>query len=176
MTSLLKKSALSLLAIVAATLIFNSSAAVKGEKNVGVQLGYTTCNKSAVAGIGFSYAFSSHFRLAPNLQYAFRNHNRDGLLINFDCHVPLDINSGKKVEVYPIVGLNYSCWTDYYKEYLTEEESDDVSTRKNRFGLNAGAGVNYKITDTIKLSFETRYTLVKSFSTTTLALGIAYRF
>lgn len=153
-----------------------TSAAVKGEKNVGLQLGYTTYNESAVAGIGFSYAFSNHFRVAPNLQYAFRNNNRDGLLLNFDFHVPLNIESGNKFEVYPIVGLNYSCWTNYHKEQEREKSSDDFTTRKNRFGLNAGAGVGYNVTETLRLNFDARYTLVKSYNTATFALGIAYRF
>ena len=172
-----KNIAIAAVAMLGSVLFFQAQGAVKGEKNVGVTAGYTSSNKSAVAGIGFSYAFSQHFRVAPNLQYAFRNNNRDGLLINFDFHVPLNIEGGNKVEIYPIVGLNYSCWTNYYKsEEKEKESSDDVSTRKNRFGLNAGAGVGYNVTETIRLNFDARYTLVKGFNTTTLALGIAYRF
>lgn len=177
MITYLRNIVIAVLALVGSAVLFQAQAAVKGERNVGVTAGYTSSNKSAVAGIGFSYAFSQHFRVAPNLQYAFRNNNRDGLLINFDFHVPLNIESGNKVEIYPIVGLNYSCWTNYYKsEEKEKDNSNDVSTRKNRFGLNAGAGVGYNVTETIRLSFDARYTLVKGFNTTTLAAGIAYRF
>ncbi|MDE7153127.1 MAG: porin family protein [Muribaculaceae bacterium] len=153
----------------------SGKAAVKGEKNVGVELGYTSRNESAVAGIQFSYAFSEHFRVAPNLQYAFRNNNRDGMLINFDFHVPLDIQSGSKFEIYPLAGLNYSCWTSY-QEVWSNDKFDDVSKRKNRFGLNLGAGVGLNATESLRFTFEARYSLVKRFSTTTLALGVAYRF
>lgn len=157
------------------TCAFGSTAAVKGEKNVGVELGYTSRNKSAVAGIMFSYTFSEHLRVAPNMQYAFRNNNRDGLLINFDFHVPLDIETGKKFEIYPLAGLNYSCWTSYH-EVLSYDKINDVSTRKNRFGLNLGAGVGLNATESLRFSLEARYSLVKQFSTTTLALCVAYRF
>ncbi|MDE6266988.1 MAG: porin family protein [Muribaculaceae bacterium] len=165
----------SIILVTFSSVLLNSSAAVKGEKSVGIQLGYTSYNESAVAGIGFSYTFSSHFRFAPNLQYAFRNNNRDGLLINFDCHIPLKIESGEKVEVYPIAGINYSCWTRYYSDE-EKAQSNDVSKRKNRFGLNAGAGVGYNVTGALRLTFEARYSLVKHYDTTTLALGIGYRF
>lgn len=177
MNSYIKCAVVGGLAIVAGSMAMDSAAAVKGEKNFGVQLGYTSLNESVVAGINFSYTFSQHFRVAPNLQYAFRNNNRDGLLINFDFHVPLDIQSGTKFEIYPIVGLNYSCWTKYHKDVIDEDgNSDDVSTRKNRFGLNAGGGVGFNATSTLRFTFEARYTLVKSYNTTTLALGVAYRF
>ncbi len=62
-----------------------------GEKTLGVEAGYTTKNKSGMAGIEFTYRFSKHFRLAPSVNYVFRYNKQDALLLNVHAHVAVPL-------------------------------------------------------------------------------------
>ncbi len=147
---------------------------VKGEKSLGPKIGYASKNKSAVAGLVFQYAFSEHFRLAPELGYIFRHDNLDAFQFDINAHMPFSF-TGEKVAFYPLAGLNYSSWSHHFdrSELL---ETDDVSTRTSRFGLNLGAGFDLRCTKTLKLTLEAKYTLMKGYSNTAITAGISYVF
>lgn len=145
------------------------------EKSFGIKTGYISRNESMLAGIWFRYSFSEHFRLAPDAQVAFRHNDRDALQIDLDCHVPFRFTDGAKVSLYPIAGINYSSWN----RHLTPEQresDDDVSTRNGYFGLNFGAGTDLRCSETLKLTLDARYSLVKSNSGIQISLGIGYIF
>lgn len=144
----------------------------KGEKSVGIKGGYVTRNTSAMAGIFFHYRFSNHFTLSPNIDYVFRNNGSDAFLFNIDTHYPIALGTSR-VEFYPIAGLNYSSWGIPGSDNPNE---DDVSTRRNQFGLNAGIGFNYQATPTLKLFIQGKYTAVSKYSTGIFSAGIAYTF
>lgn len=163
--------ALSLLAVSAPEA---NAQCARGQKSFGVNAGYVTRNKSAVAGIEFQYGFSSHFRIAPGARCIFRNNDRDAIQLDLDTHYPFTF-TGDRAALYPIVGLNYSWWNSHSRTQDPAEE-EDVSTRKRNFGLNAGAGFEFTATPTLKLHFEARYSMVKSNSSLQLAAGIAYIF
>lgn len=147
---------------------------VKGEKSLGPKVGYVSKNKTAVAGLAFQYAFTSHFRIAPELGYIFRHNDLDAFAFDINGHVPFNF-TGEKVAFYPLAGLNYSSWSHHFdREELME--TDDVSTRTNRFGLNLGAGFDLRCSETLKLTIEAKYTLMKVYSTTVLTVGISYVF
>ena len=161
---------LGLLAIAAvSTACPPDASAQKGEKTFGIKTGYITRNKSALAGIEFSYRFSKHFMLNPNIDYAFRNNNIDAFLFNIDTAYPIAIGS-PRAEIYPIAGLNYSSWNSR----VPDEE--DSSVRTSRFGLNAGIGFIYKVTPTLRLNASARFTAVKRVSTGLFNIGIGYCF
>lgn len=147
---------------------------VKGEKSVGPKLGYVSKNQSAVAGLVFQYAFSNHFRLAPELGYVFRHKDMDAFTFDINAHVPFGF-TGEKVAFYPLAGLNYSSWSRHFKEE-DMMEIKDVSTRTARFGLNLGAGFDLRCSETLKLSFEAKYLLIKGFTTVAVTAGISYVF
>ncbi|MDE5970761.1 MAG: porin family protein [Muribaculaceae bacterium] len=144
------------------------------EKTIGVEAGYNSKNQSALAGIAFSYRFSHHFRLAPNVQYVFNNKNIDGFSINIDAHVPFGLKN-TPVELYPIAGMNYSMWNNK-AELFDQDFNNDVSTRQSNFGLNLGGGVGMKFSAHLRLFVEGRYTFVRHFSTAMVSAGIVYSF
>lgn len=139
---------------------------------IGVSTGYNTKNESGSVGVWMNYDVSSVFRIAPNVEYIFRSQHSDAFLINLDFNFPLPLKTSTKIDVYPIAGVTYACWSIH----TPMRNSDDVTTRKNRFGLNVGAGVGYRVTDRMKLKLDARYSLVKDFSTTIISLGIGYAF
>lgn len=111
------------------TLAFGASAQVeRGQKSFGPRVGYITKNNSALVGLNFDYAFSSHVRIAPAIGLVFRNEDRDALLIDVDMHFP--IATSARSGFYPLVGAAFNSWA--YHE-IDEETHDDVITRKERF-------------------------------------------
>lgn len=147
---------------------------VKGEKSFGPKIGYISKNKSAMAGLFFQYAFSEHLRVAPEIGYVFRHNDMDAFTIDINAHVPFGF-TGEKAAFYPLAGLNYSSWNCHFdrEEF---ERSDDVSTRTSRFGMNLGAGFELRCNESLKLTLEAKYCLIKSFSSAQIAAGISFIF
>lgn len=146
----------------------------KGEKTIGIELGYSSFSEAPATGIAFSYRFSRRLRIAPNVQYIFRKNQIDAFIFNCDIHVPFPVKDSP-VEFYPIAGINYSSW-NHRNVHLHSSLSDDVSTRDSQFGLNLGSGVGIRCTGNLRLFIEGRYSFVRDYDTTTILAGIAYSF
>lgn len=159
-----------------AVIAFGALAATKGEKSLGLRLGYHTANKAPAAGIWFQYSFSHHFRLAPNVEYVFRHNGVDGYHFNLDAHFPIGVS--RRFDIYPIAGVGFVAMYDHndYQAETYEDNGDDVSTRTTRFALNFGAGVEYYCTRSLKLFAEGKFNWVKDFNSGVFAVGIGYVF
>lgn len=140
----------------------------RGEKTIGVLAGYNIRNSAPLAGVSFTYAFNSHFRIAPGINYVFRKDNHDAFIFNLDAQFPFRVSQDSKFKVYPLAGLAYT-------SHNTKGD-DDVSTRTYRFGINAGFGANMNITPTLRLTLEGKYILVRNIPTGQIYLGISYCF
>lgn len=145
----------------------------KGEKTVSVAAGYVSRYKSISAGVAFSYRFSKVFTLAPSVDYIFRHHDYDGLMINLDTRYSLPLTT-PRWDVYPIAGANITSWTHHHPKL--DDNDDDVTSRTNRLGLNAGLGVAFRVTPTMRLALEGKGEFVKSMSTAVVKLSIGYTF
>lgn len=151
---------------------FGASAQVeRGQKSFGPRVGYITKNNSALVGLNFDYAFSSHVRIAPAIGLAFRNQDRDALLIDVDVHFPIATSS--KAAFYPFVGAAFNSWA-YHN--VDDETHDDVTSRHNGFGLNAGAGWEIRLSESLRLGVEAKYTLIRHNPNGQFAARIAYVF
>jgi len=144
----------------------------RGEKTLGIKVGYISHNESAVTGLTFQYALSSMVRLSPEIGCAFRHNNEDALLIDLNVHTPFGI-SGDKVALYPLAGLAFNSWATHR---VSDLDDADVTTHTNRFGVNLGAGFDLRCSSTLKLNIEAKYTLIKSYSGVLLTAGISYIF
>lgn len=145
----------------------------RGEKSVGLRGGYTTRNSTASAGLYFSYRFTKHFRIAPKIDYAFRHNDTDAFSFNFDTEYPISLSTTGDVNFYPIAGLNYSTFSTHA---TLSDASDDASVRDNQFGLNAGAGIEYFASPTLRLAFESKCQFIKQYSGGWFTVSIGYRF
>ena len=163
----------------AATIMFfapgirQAYAAEKGEKSVGLKGGYTTVNHSAAAGLYFQYSFSDHFRLAPDVDYVFRHDRSDALAINLNAQFPIAIAS-ERFSIYPFAGLSYGIWSHHNR--ADSEGSTGGTSRVKRFGLNGGAGVEMRVTPTLKLMAEARYSWIRHYDGGFFGVGIGYIF
>ncbi|MBD5229607.1 MAG: porin family protein [Bacteroidales bacterium] len=149
------------------------------ENAMGVRVGYNTRNSSPTAGLWFQHEFAPHFRLAPNVDYIFRHDNSDALSINCNGQFPFHFGQYNAFVFYPLAGINYTSWNYHHSDDPADSSSDgdgDVTSRNNRFGFNAGAGLEYRVTPTLKLALEAKGTLVKSYSSATISVSIGYVF
>lgn len=169
--SRMRKLKLILLSVFLLLSVGSVAAAVRGEKSVGLKAGYCTRNESAVAGAYFQYAFSSHFRLSPNIDYVFRHEGSDAFIFGLTAQFPIGI-TGSRFDMYPLAGVSYSIWN--YQSH--GEASDDVSTRVNRFGLDFGMGVEYKFASALKIFAQGKFNLVKDYNSGIFVVGIGYVF
>lgn len=145
----------------------------KGEKSVGLRGGYTTSNESAIAGLYFQYSFSDRFRIAPDIDYSFRNNGTDAISLNLNAHVPFSLAAGRAA-FYPLAGLNYTSWNIHKR--LEIEDNDDAKSRIDRLGFNIGAGFEYYVKPTLKLGFEGKYRWTKDYDSGVFNLSIGYVF
>jgi len=143
-----------------------------GRKTLGLQTGFSSYNKSALAGIEFTYRFNRHLRFAPSANYIFRRFSKDALSVNLNVHVPFQITP--RWDIYPFAGLNYSSWN--YHTSGTANEDSDVTSRITRFGINAGAGVGLNLSQSLTLGLSAGYTFIKVFHGANIYARIAYRF
>ncbi|MDE6346061.1 MAG: porin family protein [Muribaculaceae bacterium] len=151
------------------------------ENSMGIRVGFNTRNSSPAAGLWFQHEFAPHFRLAPNIDYIFRRNDTDALSINCNGQFPIHFGGSGAFVFYPLAGLNYTSWNYHHNDDpdISDSSSDgngDVTSRKNRFGFNAGAGLEYRVSPTLKLALEAKGTLVKSYSSATVTLSIGYVF
>ncbi|MEF9923887.1 MAG: outer membrane beta-barrel protein [Muribaculaceae bacterium] len=162
----MKKIILILIAIF--TLIPSTTFAQRGERTMGLMGGYNTRNQSGIAGIYFQYRFSKYFRLAPDFQYAFQHHNLSSFEFNGNAHFPLKLTT--QINFYPLVGITYQSWR---QSGIGDAKGTETS---KRFGGNFGGGFEYMATPTLKLLVEGKYSLIKSYSSGGITLGIGYLF
>lgn len=169
----MKKLFITLASALALTVCASGAGIERGQKTFGLRAGYATVTHAPMAGIEFSYAFSPHFVLAPNIDYVFRHNRVDGLLFNIDYNGPWSLSHDGRLYFYHILGVNYASWST---RELDEETSDDVTTRFNRVGLDFGAGLALYVTPTLRLSLQGKFNWIKNYNTGLFNLGISYVF
>lgn len=82
--------------------------------------------------------------------------------------------------LYPLVGINYTSWkqddvfglgdngSDDDYEY---ESTDNPSSSGSSIGLNIGGGVQYKLTNHIRIGAELKYQTITGFNTAIIGIG-----
>ncbi len=144
----------------------------RGEKSFGPRIGFAARNTSASAGLVFEYSFSRHVRIAPQAGIIFRHKDLDALAIDVDVHFPIPF-SGDRLAFYPLAGINFTSWS---RHGISPDTNKDVSAHLNRFGGNAGVGLEMKCTTTLKLNVEAKSTVMKTYPGAQVSAGIAYVF
>lgn len=158
--------------------------AQKGEKAVGVNLGYGTEISNLGIGAKFQYGITDAIRAEASFDYFLKKDLASMWDINVNAHYLFPI--ADKFKVYPLVGLTYTNWKldgsdvdlDFGDEETGEYE-DEVSTESSntgKFGVNLGAGAEYAITDRLNVNFEVKYQLISDFNQAVFGIGVAYKF
>lgn len=164
--TVMKKSTLrllpALLAVMAAFLFAPSASAQKGKMTLGLSGGYATNNDGGYTNLFFQYEPIAHVRLAPEIGYVFRNDGKSAFNLAVDVHFPFRI--GRPVSVYPLVGVVFNSW---------KYPGDNTL---NRAGADFGAGVDFHLTNYLKLSLQGKYSLMNDVSGGFIGMGMGYVF
>lgn len=161
-----------LLAAVAAMTFIAAGAVERGEKTLGLRAGFNGRNSSGLAGVMFQYAFSSRFRLAPNVDYVFRHKSTDAYSVSVNAHFPINFGSYKRFDIYPLAGVNFISWN----HRLNDTDGHDTSSRTSHMGLNIGGGMEFYCTPSLKICAEGKFNWVTNYNSGVVNLGIGYVF
>lgn len=161
--------------------------AQKGEKAIGINLGYGSEVSNVGLGAKFRYGITDAIRTEASFDYFFK---KDGLSmwdINLNAHYLFHLSD--KLNVYPLAGLTYTNWKmagydidlgnfegfgNDWGDYV--EDSTDESSKSGKFGVNLGAGIEYGLTSNLSIGFEVKYQLIADFNQAVLGIGVAYKF
>ncbi len=129
---------------VLAIVFVSTSFAQKGEKSIGLNLGYNTTTENTGIGARFQYNIAEWTRIAPSFNYYFENNDHSGMEANLDLHY---VFPSELKMLYSIVGLNYS-------------NIDSNGHTDSGFGVNIGAGLQIPISRQINLGAEYKKALI----------------
>lgn len=158
--------------------------AQKGEKAVGVNLGYGTEISNLGIGAKFQYGITDAIRAEASFDYFLKKDFLSMWDVNVNVHYLFPI--ANKFKVYPLVGLTYTNWKmdGFDMSYGFDNEElgdygDEVSVggaNTGKFGVNLGAGAEYSINSNLSVNFEIKYQLISDFNQAVLGVGVAYKF
>ncbi len=163
------------LLITAAPAIFASG----HEKIFALSGGFNTKNTSGVAGVHFTYGLNSFLRISPSASYIFKHDGIDAFTINADCQFAF--RTSQSITIYPLAGIGYWSWnvSSASTDILPLDagpDTDDVNSRSTRYSINMGGGVQWMATETLALTLEGKYALMKHSPTAIFSISIGYRF
>lgn len=169
---------------------------------IGVNVTYGTEVGSVGFGVKGQYRFIDQFRGEAAFEYFLKKDNVSAWDVNVNLHYLIPVANNLKV--YPLAGvtymrgishfetsaissyssapnpLNYSSQASYQaalENYLRGGESSSTTSSDGHFGANLGAGIEYDLSDSWKIGFETKYQIIgKGFSQVAFTVGAAYKF
>ncbi len=169
---------------------------------IGVNVTYGTEVGNIGFGVKGQYRFIDQIRGEAAFEYFLKKDNVSAWDINVNLHYLIPVANNLKV--YPLAGvtymrvishfetsaissyssapnpLNYSSLTSYQaalENYLRGGESSSTTSSDGHFGANLGAGIEYDLSDSWKIGFETKYQIIgKGFSQVVFTVGAAYKF
>jgi hypothetical protein len=167
-----KKTLLILLAIL---FVATSSFAQKGNKALGLNLGYGSYNENVTLGAKFNYGLTNKIQLSPSLNYFFKKDDVNGLELNVNAHYLFNI--APHVNLYPLAGLVLVCWDHRYKiGPIFGEKGYNLHNYVTRFGLNLGGGINFRTADSFSIGVEMKYTIIHDVGQFVPMLHLMYHF
>ena len=135
--------------------------AAGGDMAVGLNGGFATYNDGGYMSLYYQYEFATHFRLAPEIGYVFRNDGCSAFTMNVDMQFPFRLH--RVVAVYPLVGLTFNNWMWH-------------DGNAARVGGNFGAGIDFYLTNYLKLNIQGKYSVMNDTSGGFFGVCIGYEF
>lgn len=162
-----------LLTIVSVILVSLGAFAQKGEKNIGAHVLYGTEIEQFGLGAKFQYNVTDAIRLEAVGDYFPESDDWSMFDINLNGHYLFHF--ANKFIAYPLVGINYTRVTvdlsDLNDGYIYEDlgkESD------GSIGFNIGGGIQYNLTDKLRIGAELKYQTISGWNTPMIGIGLTY--
>lgn len=146
-----------------------SASAQQGEKAVGATLSYGTEIENLGVGVKGQYYFTDRFRGEASFDYFFKKNYLSMWDLNANLHYLIDLSDDWKV--YPLAGLGYTNWTVSGIE-IEGLKSSSASTGK--IAVNLGGGIQYDLSERLKLNAELKYQIINNYNQVVLGVGFAY--
>lgn len=136
--------------------------AQQGSTWVGANLNYGMDSNYKNFGVGakVQYEFIDNFRAEASGDYFFKKDYLSEWDVNLNAHYLIHV--GDQLTIYPLVGLTMLSFVPEYGD------SD------SKIGFNAGAGIEYPITEAIKVNAEFKYQYVKDGDRPVISVGVAF--
>ena len=172
---------------------------------IGVNVSLATGDIGTIGfGAKAQYRFIDQFRGEASFNYFLKKDYVSSWDVNLNFHYLIPV--ANSIKVYPLAGVtykrvishfetsaissyssepnpfNYSSETAYlkalenYYNYLSGGESSSTTSSDGHFGANLGAGVDFDLSDSWKLNFETKYQLISNYGQVVFTVGAAYKF
>lgn len=158
----------SIIFIIMAIMAIASSISAHAEQcKVSAAAQFLYASKHSMAGLGVQVQVepATNFRLAPELNYYFKN---DGLsALNASLNLHYVIHTSNVFALYPLVGFTYG-------HYKMDHHMGDST--KDRCGANVGLGAQYRIQDRLHFFTEARFQIMKDYNQSVTVLGLKYTF
>ncbi len=159
------------LAILFMMLVSTATFAEEGDKWGGVNLSFGFNNKFKNFGVGgkFQYEIKENLRLEGAANYFFKRSVADEYgdygahMWDVNVNAQYLIHLGDNANVYPIIGPS-----------LMTYKTDGITGFHTRFGVNLGAGIEYRLNEQIKVNFDFKYQYLKDIDRPVIAIGAAY--
>lgn len=153
-----------LLMIAFMALVSTTMFAQKGSTWLGVNVNYGLHSdyKNLGAGVKAQYEFIDNVRAEASANYFFKKDYCTMWDVNLNAHYLIPVGG---LTVYPLAGVTL---------LGSEVEVFGVKASDSNLGLNVGAGLEFPITEGIKLNVEAKYQIVKDWDRPVISAGIAF--
>lgn len=147
-----------LVALMSAVLVFCFVArSESGRLGVGVNLSYPTRVAGLGIGVSGEYDFSSHWRGEIATNYFLEHKNAWSWDLNANMKYLVHLTSD--FTVYPLAGVRF-----------------DRTAGLSNIGLNAGGGMEYRLTDFVSVNAQGKYAWNDDFDQGIIAVGMVFHF
>lgn len=153
-----------LLMIACMMLMGTAAFAQQGSTWVGVNANYGMHSDYKNFGVGakVQYEFIDNVRAEASGNYFFKKDYCTMWDVNLNVHYLIPVGGCK---IYPLAGLTL---------LGSKVEILGVSASDSDFGANLGAGVEFPLSDAIKLNIEGKYQIVKDWNRPVISAGVSF--
>ena len=148
-----------------------SVCAQKGEKAIGLNVGYGSEIENVSIGAKFNYGLTDQIRLSPSFNYFLKKDGLSAYEFNADVHYLLEV--APKISLYPLAGLNYSSW-----KYSADVDflGISLSASDSKLGLNLGGGLGLQLSENMSVGFELKYVIVSDMDQIVPSFNLMFKF
>lgn len=174
-----------LLVTICVALLSLSASAQIGEQNVGAHLLYGTDMSNIGLGVKYQNNITDVIRIEGVADYYLKKDGFTMFDVNVNGHYLFPLTD--KVIAYPLVGINYTHWKqddsdlqdnfdgNWDVDWSNSAEFEYVEESKDgSIGLNIGGGIQYKLTDKVRIGAELKYQTISGYNTAVIGAGITF--
>jgi len=149
------------------------ASAQKGEKNIGAHVLYGTGIEQFGFGAKFQYNVTDAIRLEAVGDYFPESEDWSMFDINLNGHYLFHF--ANKFTAYPLVGINYTRVTIDASDLNDGVIFDDLGKESGgSLGFNIGGGIQYNLTDKLRIGAELKYQTISGWNTPMIGVGLTY--